>query len=41
MVMLLTKSSTCEYGDKIIKTQIDFYLYIKNNKINYPLNENI
>ena len=36
---VLTKSSTCEYGDKIIKTQIDFYLYIKNNKINYPLNE--
>lgn len=32
----LKKESVCEYGDDIIKKEILFYNYIKENKIKYP-----
>lgn len=35
----LLKESVCNYGDKIISNEINFYKYIINNKINYPIPE--
>jgi len=35
----LLKESTCDYGDKIISNEVNFYKYIINNNINYPIPE--
>ena len=33
----IKKSSNCKYGDSIIKKEIEFYNYIIENKIEYPI----
>ena len=33
----LLKESTCNYGDNIISNEINFYQYILNNNIDYPI----
>jgi mannose-6-phosphate isomerase-like protein (cupin superfamily)/GTP:adenosylcobinamide-phosphate guanylyltransferase len=33
----IKKESNCEYGNKIIKDEINFYKYIENNNIDFPV----
>ena len=33
----IKKESNCEYGNKIIKDEINFYKYIENNNIDFPI----
>jgi choline kinase/mannose-6-phosphate isomerase-like protein (cupin superfamily) len=33
---MLKKQSICQYGNQIIQKEIDFYKYLKTNKLNYP-----